>query len=39
MFLFILLEFNKLYRVLYNRYKKSLYLRKEEGVIIGEYSI
>jgi hypothetical protein len=34
----MLLEFNKLYRVLYNRYKESLYLKKEKGAIIGEYS-
>jgi hypothetical protein len=33
----MLLEFNKLYRVLYNKYKESLYLGKEEGAIVGEY--
>jgi hypothetical protein len=34
----MLLGFNKLYRVLYNKYKESLYLEKEEEAIIGEYS-
>jgi hypothetical protein len=33
----MLLEFNKLYYVLYNKYKKSLYLRKKEGAIIDKY--
>jgi hypothetical protein len=39
MSLFILLEFNKLYYILYNKYKESLYLKKKKGAIIGEYSI
>jgi hypothetical protein len=35
----MLLEFNKLYRVLYNKYKELLYLEKEEGAMIGKYPI
>ena len=37
MSLSIILEFDELYRVLYNRYKESLYLGKEEGAMVGEY--
>jgi hypothetical protein len=35
----MLLEFNKLYCVLYNRYKESLYLEKEEGAVVDKYPI
>jgi phage terminase small subunit len=38
MSLLMLLGFNKLYCVLYNKYKESLYLEKEEGAIISKYS-
>jgi hypothetical protein len=37
MSLSMLLKFNKLYCVLYNKYKESLYLKKKKGAIIGKY--